>query len=887
MKRIFLLLLSLIMIIGNISGVNTVFAQENTLPEAVNVTVNAFDSGAIISWRNPASDLGGSVYESIVLYDYNETVISDEFSTEADAANCYKIENLINGKVYSYTLEFTSENGIKKRVIIAVKPEIPVGAQPDIMEGVDGYYIDTESALYNDAAGMIFDNETFCPQKDEKGNNSTASIKFWGNNPDGTVKSYTTLKVTPGAFYTDCKYLLRFWAKSENGGGIVRFNGIEENDIVIDDNSNEWVKYEKIVSPVSDENEDRTDIEIEFFMNTDSKGVWIDNIEIFDCDNNLEPYFGYEYLNEKIRGNSANNSEHSPEEMIKKGTDDFKDVVSVSTASYQGMGELAFEWDEQFNGSIPLDIVKEIRIYETSNEESLVAIIPYGMNSIEINNLTNGLIYKYRFDVFRGFGKSVLVKNDDVFELSPEKIDYSKYEPENVMINGEDAKVTVSWRNPKEADAGFKTLRKIELYRIEDDSLTLLADDFSIDNKAACEYTDSNLKNAVTYSYKLSFVYENARPLDLYLAAMTDKSAKTLGAGTSSWNVGTAIGANEFTVDKTEAYGEGSTASLKFTSNATKRSQFMAVSDIPYQDIRFTAGTKYRIEYDSKAINSGAGIFLIGGWDYVHYMTGGTFDWRHFSQDFEVTKNVSGFFFKPTVPGDTVWIDNLGIYELNEKNEKVGSNMIEKFSAENLYADSIPQTITADVTEDDIIVNWENTESIDIMKIYVQTENGTFLRAIAPVSAKGTQIGGLDYSECTLVAKSVVGGIESESTSVTTVVPQAKKYEISEYILTSANGEVKEVSDAGDYSLEVSLKNNYAGNDFTAQLFVVQFNEKGQIIAADGSGAVRVYETDVNDYSPENFLVEFKVKPETKKVTAYLWNSLDSMEEIIESRNFK
>ena len=70
-------------------------------------------------------------------------------------------------------------------------------------------------------------------------------------------------------------------------------------------------------------------------------------------------------------------------------------------------------------------------------------------------------------------------------------------------------------------------------------------------------------------------------------------------------------------------------------------------------------------------------------------------------------------------------------------------------------------------------------------------------------------------------------------------------------------------------------------------MIVAQFNEKGEIIAVSGSDARVVYETLPDDYQPEILETNFTVSESANRVMVYLWNGIDGMDELLESRNLK
>ena len=152
---------------------------------------------------------------------------------------------------------------------------------------------------------------------------------------------------------------------------------------------------------------------------------------------------------------------------------------------------------------------------------------------------------------------------------------------------------------------------------------------------------------------------------------------------------------------------------------------------------------------------------------------------------------------------------------------------------------------------------------------------------------ENTKIGGIGYGEYTIIAKSVSGGIESESGETVLLSTVAEDFETSRYILSGIEGEIEGITKTGEYTIRIDVKNNYAGNDFTAQLIVAQFNEKDEITAVSGSNVTEIYETAPDEYLPVTLETSIIVTENTKKVTVYLWNSVDGMDELLESRNLK
>ena len=90
MKKILLLLLSLILLMQSCIYSICVSAEESLLPQPQNISVNACNEAAILSWENPVYTAEDVALSKIIIYDEDGNAVSDNFSTDSGIENSYK-----------------------------------------------------------------------------------------------------------------------------------------------------------------------------------------------------------------------------------------------------------------------------------------------------------------------------------------------------------------------------------------------------------------------------------------------------------------------------------------------------------------------------------------------------------------------------------------------------------------------------------------------------------------------------------------------------------------------------------------------------------------------------------------------------------------------------
>lgn len=820
-------------------------AENGKEPTMVRTSYNG--TNIAVSWKNPED--GG--LSEVLLFDEEGEKIDAEFSADAGAICKYREYGLTNGTRKQYSLQFTYDDGSVRKIQLADKTD-----SDNTRWFGDGWKITVANGIYGDNKHdqFVYDVDSTMYTGD-----STSSMKIQTNTPDSITDWGYPVTLQYVGRKAGKAYTLSFDyyrdTKVENAAGGVYPTDYSWNLPFGNNTSGEWKHFSQHFGP------DATIVRGDMWIRFAPKGtVWIDNLSLVEDggDVNMLASYNTEALKAAAGGTG-------------------------SIAAESGNGQATISW----NGNSQK---KKMNIYSIENgEEILMASVLNADETVTLDGLENGKEYTF---IAKNCGN--MIESTPSAEVkvtprsepapnpeSPQPDDDNAGEAVSAMTNAGNDSITVSWRNPVYTSGNADTVKKVSLYEKKNGVYELVKNDFSTSSGAAQSHKFSDLTLDTSYAYKLIFEFENFRTLNVYLSDKTTKEDRRLGTGTVYWNVEGDYAKIPFnvSVDTSEHKGDGSTSSVRIHGNSGQNTQFTGVANIPWQKISFAAEKKYRIEYDYKSNGSKGGIFLLGDWEHVNYIGNGTQEWQHTSQDFKYQKGVSGFFLKLNFPLRDLWIDNLAIHELDADGNITGDNLVEEYSSENILEKSETDSveIKAEPLNRGAKVTWKGTSSCDKLNIYAKKGDKLYLRAAVSAGDGETEIGTLSNGEeYEIIAKPVKNGIEFDAKSSVTIIPEADKYETTEFRVTDSSGNEAVNYAAGKYTAEIRIKNNGIDEEFTAQLIAAVYSGK-KLIGLQASEVKTIEKTPASEWMPDKISVPFEVKGAADRVCIYLWDSISGM----------
>lgn len=443
------------------------------------------------------------------------------------------------------------------------------------------------------------------------------------------------------------------------------------------------------------------------------------------------------------------------------------------------------------------------------------------------------------------------------------------YEPKNPLVTVADAnKLNISWRNP-----AAPTLSKVSLYEITTGEKVLLKDDFSTAEDALCNHTADDAAAGV-HVYKLIYNFEDGKSTELVLAkaAKEDKwNAEQVG----SWTVGGASNAENPPVSAIYDYEvyKSAAPSIRVYSNIAETKDGVAAELTLRPTQALEANKKYRLTYSIKGNKIAFAWFRGGNWETnltspVLWGNVESFsDWVIKTMDFTPKGSDYGIQFSIINPTEDMWLDDISIYALDENDNPTGGNLFAGVGS----GDAV--TRPAELENVKVSKNYNNGATIQwksaadaMAAVYLKDGEELKLRAYVPASLGSLNIENLINDEdAELVVKAVKEGVPSEGVSVT-AHPVPDPVVFGEYNMTT-NGTERTVT--------ITVKNNAAGSEYTAQLILAVYDGNMLLNMAKTSEPTVIPQTDPN--AAPVTLTETVTLEEGKTLKAFLWNSISGM----------
>lgn len=442
------------------------------------------------------------------------------------------------------------------------------------------------------------------------------------------------------------------------------------------------------------------------------------------------------------------------------------------------------------------------------------------------------------------------------------------YEPKNPLVTIANAnKLNISWRNP-----AAPALSKVSLYEITTGKSVLLSDTLSTGADAVCGYTAD--ASSGIHVYKLIYNFEDGKNTEVVLAkaAKEDRwNTETVG----SWSLNGASSVDNPPVSAVYDYNVYNSAapSIRVYSNIAEYKDGV-VAELTLQPAQsLQANQKYRLTYSIKG-NNIAFAWLRGGnwetdltfpvlWEKVESFS----DWETKTVDFTAKGSDYGIQLAIINPTEDMWLDDISIYALDENDNITGNNLFEGVGT----GDNITRTANLDNVK--IGKNYNNGATVQwkaaadtMAAVYLKDGEELKLRAYVPASLGSVNIENLINDEdAELVVKAVKEGVPSEGISVM-AHPIPDPVVFGEYNMTTNNNE---------RTVTITVKNNAAGDNYTAQLILATYDGDMLLNIAKTSEPISIPQTEAN--ATPVTLTETITLEEGETLKAFLWDSIEGM----------
>jgi hypothetical protein len=296
-----------------------------------------------------------------------------------------------------------------------------------------------------------------------------------------------------------------------------------------------------------------------------------------------------------------------------------------------------------------------------------------------------------------------------------------------------------------------------------------------------------------------------------------------------------AVGDAEIVSDESED-GEGHSLFVKFPM-ISKSNRFMTIKSMP---LNFDSAKKYKWEFSLKS-NDCAKIGVRIGWNTDRTnITPETTEWTRYEGVCTPDGQPSGMqqllIIVENYSPNGIWIDNVAVYECDSNGNATGPNIIPNPGFENEDILMEVENLSVDHSENNLIFSWENPDYANYTNINLfelDSDNKLVLVGSAERTENSIALSGLtDVAAKSYIIKTAypVADTESEGINITPYFIDEVKFDLLEKAEPSAGGEFsvlkKDITsiEKGYIRANVSIANNYMGNDFAPTLLIALYD---------------------------------------------------------------
>ena len=407
----------------------------------------------------------------------------------------------------------------------------------------------------------------------------------------------------------------------------------------------------------------------------------------------------------------------------------------------------------------------------------------------------------------------------------------TEFAPVNFMATGRDKRINVTWKNPNRDD-----ISSIKLYA-EDG--TDISGEWDTVANAANDSLQQGLSNERIYSYNLVIAYSDGTE---YTFGCSSKKLHDYGESKyngnkgiytfNSWNE--YVAGNSYTrfSPQNKVVRSGNSALvIQRNSNRISNQYEQFVPNWKDSDFKYDTTKKYMIEFYYKRVNTSA-VKVVRGKDVnteyesISALPGEDAEWQKY------TKIISGkglntiavqsypVRFCVEKPVEALYIDDFGVYEVNDSKEKTSENLIINGGFED--GDVTPPSNVTEAAYNynaetkELALTWKNPTS-DLQNVKIYRYKGGEKYCTFSANASAAELTGIEDNEQILI--STVDFNENESTGVIlTVIKPVDSFELKSYELID--------NEDGTLTATAAIKNNLKGDDFRPSLIIAVYKNE-------------------------------------------------------------
>lgn len=384
--------------------------------------------------------------------------------------------------------------------------------------------------------------------------------------------------------------------------------------------------------------------------------------------------------------------------------------------------------------------------------------------------------------------------------------------------------LTLSWINPQ------KAIKSVKLYETTSGGDILLKDTLSTASGGAVSCSLPAEDNDRTF--RLVYTYS-----DDTVAQYVFGGDITPKAECNNWNIAYNAGedddGNEILpmcaeIDRTEKHGAG--ASLKVRSNATKAKEGSIVLS---QDVKLESDQTYMLYVWEKTVGAANYTVKCGSTELTGLKV--KEDNGYKLNSYRITGGGDDISITFVKQNESVQLDDIELYKF-ENGNPAGENMLKNGDFETGVAEVLPQAvsgISAVGLENGVALSWTKPEGeYQNIAVYRKQDGAWVKCATLGKNAEGVTIGSLTQdTEYEFAVASVCRELNDSPAVTVKAAAKGPAAEIGDVTVSKESDNV--------YKISRTVKNNYAGTDYRAEL-IVALQENGIIkrVASSGSEAV-------------------------------------------------
>lgn len=390
------------------------------------------------------------------------------------------------------------------------------------------------------------------------------------------------------------------------------------------------------------------------------------------------------------------------------------------------------------------------------------------------------------------------------------------------------SELTLSWINPE------KSIEKVRLYEVISGITSLITDELPTDSGEVVNYVLPKEKENRNFRLVFTYTDESVRQ---YVFGNNITPKTQIQGWNVAYNAGVDGKENELlpmsvSLDRTQKHGAA--AAVKISSNAQKLKEGSVVISQP---VSLSADKTYMLYMWEKVQGTAEYAVKCGETSLTPSFVREENGYK--LNSYRITEPGADISITFTKRNEAVWLDDIELYAF-ENGNPTGENLITNGDFETGIAVGIASpvsNINAEALENAVKLSWTNPDAeYRATEVYRKEGQNWVKCAILNKGTQSVTIGNLQQDITYEFAVSTKNAeLNDSAIGTVSAVPKGPAVVIDDVIITGqANGV---------YSIKRTINNNYAGNDYKAEL-IAALVENGIITKIESSGSVTVAEQD-------------------------------------------